>query len=146
VLTISKRIYVASSWRNTQQPAVVTALRTAGHRVYDFRNPAPGKHGFSWSELDPNWTTWTRQEYIENVHKPRATEAFNFDQEALHWCDVCVLVLPCGNDAHLEAGYAAGQGKRTIFLLDESFTPGIMYRLGGEFATNIPELIASLED
>ena len=35
------KIYVASSWRNAQQPAVVARLREAGHEVYDFRNPAP---------------------------------------------------------------------------------------------------------
>lgn len=33
------RIYVASSWRNKYQPEVVAALRKAGHKVYDFRNP-----------------------------------------------------------------------------------------------------------
>lgn len=37
-----KKIYVASSWRNSHQPAVVQALRADGHDVYDFRNPAPG--------------------------------------------------------------------------------------------------------
>lgn len=30
-----RRIYVASSWRNTYQPGVVAALREAGHEVYD---------------------------------------------------------------------------------------------------------------
>lgn len=34
-------IYVASSWRCARQPAVVAALRAAGHEVYDFKNPAP---------------------------------------------------------------------------------------------------------
>lgn len=33
------KIYVASSWRNTYYPSVVSALRDAGHDVYDFRNP-----------------------------------------------------------------------------------------------------------
>lgn len=33
------RIYVASSWRNTYYPSVVSALREAGHDIYDFRNP-----------------------------------------------------------------------------------------------------------
>ena len=32
-------LYIASSWRNTYYPEVVTALRKAGHEVYDFRNP-----------------------------------------------------------------------------------------------------------
>ncbi len=44
-------IYVASSWRNALQPAVVAALREAGHVVYDFRNLAPGDRGFGWKQV-----------------------------------------------------------------------------------------------
>ena len=29
------------------------------------------------------------------------------------WDDTFVLVLPCGRSAHLELGWAVGQGKRT---------------------------------
>ena len=32
-----RKIYVASSWRNTFYPEVVARLREAGHDVYDFR-------------------------------------------------------------------------------------------------------------
>lgn len=39
------KIYLASSWRNERQPAVLAALREAGHEVYDFRNPAPRHEG-----------------------------------------------------------------------------------------------------
>jgi len=45
------RVYVASSWRNEKQPAVVKALREAGHEVYDFRSPTPGNTGFSWRKV-----------------------------------------------------------------------------------------------
>ena len=37
------KIYVASSWRNPHQPAIVEELRVAGHEVYDFRNPPGGR-------------------------------------------------------------------------------------------------------
>ena len=40
------KIYVATSWKNTRQPGVVTALRNAGHVVYDFREPKTGVKGF----------------------------------------------------------------------------------------------------
>ena len=37
------QIYVASSRRNEYYPEVVTKLREAGHKVYDFRNlPSDG--------------------------------------------------------------------------------------------------------
>lgn len=42
------RIYLASSWRNAAQPGLVALLRSWGHEVYDFRNPAPGETGFAW--------------------------------------------------------------------------------------------------
>ena len=47
-------IYVASSWRNQYQQRVVSLLRELGHEVYDFRNPSPDNHGFSWSEIRPS--------------------------------------------------------------------------------------------
>ena len=55
---MSKRIYLASSWRNPAQPEAVTQLRAAGHEVYDFRNPThvySGERlsGFAWSAIDP---------------------------------------------------------------------------------------------
>jgi hypothetical protein len=59
------RIYAASSWRNKAQPSVVEALRGAGHEVYDFRNPFNGRPGFAWSEIDPEWQSWTAEKYRE---------------------------------------------------------------------------------
>jgi hypothetical protein len=57
------KVFVSSSWRNDRQPAVVTALRDAGHEVYDFRNPAPDAHGFSWADLDPGWLNWSARRW-----------------------------------------------------------------------------------
>ncbi|WP_298259097.1 hypothetical protein [Bradyrhizobium sp.] len=144
MLTNSRKIYVASSWRNSEQPAVVKALRDAGHEVYDFRNPAPGDQGFSWREIDPDWMNWTIRQYVHKFRRPPADRGF--DRDALHWCDTCVLVLPCGRSAHLEAGYAAGQGKRTIFMLSQDkFEPEPMYRLGQGFVANVAELVTALQ-
>jgi hypothetical protein len=44
-------IYVASSWRNAMQPAVIETLRAADLDCYDFRNPNEGSDGFSWPEV-----------------------------------------------------------------------------------------------
>lgn len=125
------RIYLASSWRNTEQPAVLATLRECGHEVYDFRNPASGNDGFRWSELDPDWLTWTPDRYIQRVTThPVAASGFAHDKNALDWCDTCVLLLPCGRSAHLEAGYAAGQGKRVgVLLRADRFEPELMYLL-----------------
>ena len=46
----ARRIYLASSWRNTYQAQVLAELRGAGFEVYDFKNPAPGNQGFGWRQ------------------------------------------------------------------------------------------------
>ena len=122
-----RRIYVASSWRCADQPFVVEALRTLGHEVYDFRNP-PEATGFAWSEIDPEWLDWTVDSYRDKLGHPR------------------VLVLPCGRSAHLELGWAVGQGKRTAILLSQDkFEPELMYRMVDKLATSIGELLTWVE-
>jgi len=100
------KIYVASSWRNEQQQSVVAALRAAGHSVYDFKNPTPGNHGFSWSEIDPEWKKWTAADQIKCYSHPAAVRGLRLDFEAMEWADVCVMVQPCGRSAALELGWA----------------------------------------
>lgn len=144
---MKRKIYVASSWRNTIQPTIVQALNEAGHEVYDFRNPAPGNTGFNWRQVDPDWLNWTPESYAHFVRThPVALAGFALDKAALDWCDTCVLVLPCGRSAHLEAGYAAGQGKRTIFYLHpDKFEPELMYLLGHGFVTDVTGLKLALQ-
>jgi hypothetical protein len=130
-----RKIYVASSWRNEHQQGIVTDLRATGHEVYDFKNPAPGNDGFHWSEIDSDWLNWGPGEFAALIQShPIAQEGYGFDKAALDWCDTCVLVLPCGRSAHLEAGYCAGQGKRVIWWLHtDRFEPELMYLMGHDF-------------
>ena len=140
-----RRIYVASSWRCADQPFVVEALRTLGHEVYDFRNP-PNKTGFAWSEIDPAWLGWDIDTYRELLDHQRAVEGFASDFDAMQWADTFVLVLPCGRSAHLELGWAVGQGKRTAILLSQDkFEPELMYRMVDKLATSIGELLTWVE-
>ncbi len=137
-----RKIYVASSWRNQEQPKIVDALRGEGHEVYDFRNPAQGNNGFGWRQIDPDWIGWSPAKYAQLIFHPVALSGFKFDKDGLDWCDTCVLVLPCGRSAHLEAGYAAGQGKRVIFyLVSAGFEPELMYLLGSAFALGLEGLL-----
>ncbi len=134
-----KKIYVASSWRNSHQPAVVQALRADGHDVYDFRNPAPGDCGFKWEEIDPGWELWTPVEFRMYLEDPIAVKGFLNDMRALQDCDCCVLVLPCGRSAHLELGYAIGAGKPTFILLAEG-EPELMYKMSPYLCADMDEL------
>lgn len=144
-LSGARRIYLASSWRNPMQPHAVQMLRDNGHEVYDFRNPAPGNTGFAWSEIDPAWLQWTPEQFIPALEHPTAASGYSFDKAALDWCDTCILLLPCGRSAHLEAGYAIGQGKQTVIVLHEDkFEPELMYLMAGH-ANIVPDLQAMLQ-
>lgn len=123
------RVYVASSWRNALQVAVVAALRADGHDVYDFRNPAQGEHGFSWREIG-DCSTWTAQHFAGAVlDHPISARGFNLDMCALRSASACVLVLPCGRSAHLELGFAVGMKKLSVVYMPELDEPELMYRM-----------------
>lgn len=138
-----RRIYVASSWRNERQPAVVKALHLDGHIVYDFKNPRPNDHGFHWSEIDPNWQQWTMEQYRDALDHGVAKRGFASDLNAMKWADTFVLVLPCGRSAHLELGWACGQGKQTLILLDK-MEPELMVKMVDHICTSLDELRAIL--
>ena len=136
------RIYLASSWRNEEQPAYVARLRSEGHEVYDFRNPPTGT-GFAWSEVGLDDPRPSVEAYKAALAHPRAQAALDSDFGGMRWCDTLVLLLPCGRSAHLEAGWAAGAGKRTIILLDDG-EPELMNLLADELVVSTDELVALL--
>lgn len=179
------RIYVASSWRNPYQPGLVKALRTDGHAVYDFRADTrkrvepvgeadigrwePPATAFSWAEMDTAWEQWTPAQYRHLLQtSPRAAQGYIGDLRGMEWADTCVVCLPCGNSAHLEAGYMKGRGKRVIFYWEKdervtssgpqrmlpngnpapmktwTFEPDLMYLLGDNLCIGWLELSAAL--
>jgi len=140
------RIYVASSWRNKYFPDVVQALRQAGHEVFDFRNPPHGGHGFHWTEVDENAPNWTFEQYAEGMHHPLAERQFQADAAALDWADTCVLVLPSGRSAHVEAGWMGGAGKKVVVYIPEMQEPELMYKLFGAVVGSLEDLIGELEE
>lgn len=139
------RIYVASSWRNARQPDVVFALRQAGHEVYDFRTPPHVHRGFAWSELDPDWQKWTAEQYRARLlTHPIAARGFLSDLRGMQWADACVLVLPCGRSAHLEAGWFCGAGKRCIILTQDGEEPELMALLATDICVSMAEVLEAL--
>lgn len=150
---MKRRIYVASSWRNQKQPSVVDALRWGGHEVYDFRNPEhsnaehgnAGKAGFHWSDIDPSWKDWTPAEFAEGLQHDIARGGFDRDMAAMDWADTCVLVMPCGRSAHLEAGWFAGRGKE-VFILLASGEPELMYRMVTGMVLSVSALLEHMEE
>jgi hypothetical protein len=135
------KIYPASSWRNELYPLLVRVLRSAGHEVYDYRE-----------DNDFRWSCSTLEEYVRQLELPDpfVAAAFLRDKKALDWCDVLILLMPCGRSAHLEAMYASSIGKPVIVLFDKDEPWELMYLLlavgpgGVRFVTSIDGLRAAL--
>lgn len=141
------KIYVASSWRNEdRQQRMVRLLRDDGHDVYDFRNPSPGDRGFSWRQCaTADELTDPRAFRAMVTSSPIARLGFSKDMNALRAADATVLVLPCGRSAHLELGWAAGHGQRTIVLLDDPVSePELMYLACTHLAVTFEEVAGIL--
>ncbi|MCU7917103.1 MAG: hypothetical protein KZQ95_01940 [Candidatus Thiodiazotropha sp. (ex Epidulcina cf. delphinae)] len=138
-----RKVYIASSWRNTIQPQIVKCLRMDGHLVYDFKNPRPGDNGFHWSEIDENWQQWTLEQYRDALDHPIAQAGYMSDFNAMQWADTFCLVMPCGRSAHLELGWACGQGKKTLILLDK-MEPELMIKMADHICTSLSEARAIL--
>lgn len=130
------KIYVASSWRCPHQQTVVESLRRRGHDVYDFEN---ADTAFCWEDIDPEWRSWTPEQFDAALQHPLAVIGHQTDVTALLECDACVLVQSCGASAHLELGWAIGAGKITVVLLDGASAPELMYR-------STDKVSASLDD
>lgn len=141
------RIYVASSWRNLRQPEVVSVLRQNGHTVYDFRNPTPGDHGFSWRQCATEEQIKDLRAFRDEVlTHPVAKAAFEKDMKALRTASATVLVLPCGRSAHLELGWATGNAQKTFVLLDDPMSePELMYLMNTKICLSLEELITELK-
>lgn len=135
------KIYLASSWRNISQGDMVRTLRLAGHEVYDFKNPRPGDNGFGWREVDPDWQRWTPSVFREGLTHPVACAGFKSDFDAMKWADACVLLLPCGRSAHIEAGYFVGANKPLYIVLAPDNEPELMYLMANGIFVNPGELL-----
>jgi hypothetical protein len=134
------RIYVASSWRNERQPTVVKSLREAGYEVYDFKEESAAFH---WSHIDEDWKKWTPEQFRGALRNPFAVVGFTCDFEAMKWATTCVLVMPCGRSAHLEAGWFVGQNKPCIILLADG-EPELMYKMA-HICVDMDEVLRVLE-
>ncbi len=122
------KIYVATSWKNPHYDTIVTALRLYGHRVHDWRSPPTGGAGFGWSQVsDMNPEHCSLTELQEAYDSPIAQQGFASDMLGLFWCEACVLLLPSGNSAHIEAGYAKGAGKLLYVLRPEPTKADLMH-------------------
>ncbi len=141
----AKKIYLASSWKNGYFPSVYNLLIQYGFDVYNFRNPKINDFGFSWNEIDKNWDEWFIDDYLKALNNPKSVKGYDNDFAGMQWCDICVLLLPSGRSAHLEAGYIKGQNKKLIIHIPQYDEPDLMYKLADGITKNTDELLNLLQ-
>ena len=111
-----KKIYLASSWKNAGMLHLLAdALRRKGFKVDLFCDKSTGRFVFNWQETpDFNYKSNEREALKHKYFQ----KAFKEDKKMIEWCDICIMVLPCGKSSHLEAGYAKGIGKK-LYIFGE---------------------------
>ncbi len=139
-------IYLASSWKNPHHSEALAQLRAAGQIVYDFKNPTEGDNGFSWRQITPDPKPWSLEKLDQVLRHPVAQRGFALDFGAMKASDACVMLLPCGKSAHLEAGWFAGRGLPVIIwgAPGDLHEPELMYLCTSGVATSIGEVLAKL--
>lgn len=115
------QIYIASSWRNEKAVLLLAEmLRKDGNCIYCFAEQGEGQHIFNWPDV-----VTPEDDGITALEGDHSKKGYKIDKWFLDWANCCVLLNPCGRDAHLEAGYIKGKG-------------GLLYILGsfpkGEFS------------
>jgi hypothetical protein len=115
-MTEHRKCYIASSWKNADTVKTLAQfLRQYEMEVYAFCEPEGRPDDLDnfvfgaeqWDGPLPmdqtDWITFTKNHLTER--------AFKADKAGLDWANTVILLLPCGKSAHMEAGYAVGQGK-----------------------------------
>lgn len=87
----------------------------------------------------------TAKEYVYILNNnPRCAQGFMSDIHAMQWADTCVMLLPSGRSAHLELGWMAGRGKRTIIYTRDGEEPELMALMADHIVTDDEELMEAL--
>ena len=136
-------IYIASSWRNRYFDKVCTTFLNEDIDFYNFKNP---KHAFAWDDIDVSWKTWNEIQFIAALQTRKAQLGFNSDFDAMQTSDACVLVLPCGRSAHLEAGWFVGAKKPLHLFIPETMEAELMYKMATTISFSIPALLRNLKE
>jgi nucleoside 2-deoxyribosyltransferase len=141
------KIYIASSCKNKESVnKLAKVLQDEKHEVYNFTNPEPGNNGFSWSLILPAWKCLSAYELIDLLNHPIAKKAFLLDWNAMRWADTCIMLMPCGRSAHIEAGYFVGAGKTLIIVLQDGQEPDLMHKMATRLCTSMTDAIFALRE
>lgn len=131
-------IYVIGSLRNENIPVVGNAIRAAGFEAFDdWWGTGP--------EADDFWLKYEKlrgRNYVEALKGRAAQNTFNLDKLNIDRSEGVLMVLPAGRSGHMEFGYARGQGKPGVILLQgEPDRYDVMYNFASKVVYDIAEAI-----
>ena len=104
------KIYLIGSLRNPAVPEIGNDLRTAGFDVFDDWYAAGPEADDCWREYE----TLRGHSFEQALEGYSAKHVYNFDLTHLHEADAGILLTPAGKSGHLELGFLAGRGKKTM--------------------------------
>lgn len=133
-------IYIASSWKNRHVDCIADCLEQWNIPYYNFKSEG----GFHWSMVRPHYATenLSLATYKEMLEHRQSVLGFTRDMDHLDEANKVILVSPCGRSAHLELGYAIGQGKPTaIYFTELAVQPELMYKMVDLLTDEIQELM-----
>lgn len=136
-------IYLVGSLRNPNVSAVAVTLRNADHEVIDDWAAAGRDADDMWKEYEQA----RGRTFIEALDGLAANHVFDFDYRELQRAEAVVLVAPAGKSAHLELGFALGQGKKGYYLLEKDADPrwDVMLKFATKVVATVEELVEELD-
>lgn len=132
------KIYIATSWKQKNRAILLARnLREKGHETDCFCDESTGRFVFHFSEVG-ELKNIDAKSFLKNE---QALKAFEEDKKWIDWADAVVMLLPCGNSSHLEAGYAKGKNKKLYILGPfEKGSFDVMYGFADKLCSNEEEL------
>jgi hypothetical protein len=134
------KVYIGGSLSNPEIIRITKLIQEEYDAFSSWVTPGP--------DADEHWRDYEKElgySYREALRRPAAQNIFEFDKKHIDAADVFVMVMPCGKSAHLELGYAAGTGKRTIvYMPEEPERYDVMLAFADDIVYGDDELVKSL--
>ncbi len=111
------KVYISSSWKNRLEvKEIAEKLESIGFDVYDFTNPKCRKTVEVPPENYPEEFDPEKHTYSTYIKTPYFVVAVNESKDVIRMSDIVVLLLPCGNDAHIDWAFGLGLGKISYII------------------------------